>query len=334
MAVAQLSNAVRRPLMEAQLDENFLPSMEDMSIKPEYYKVWCPLDTNMKTVDTKFGPVPFGSVLSYQMKETCTDAGDYVVLADVSRPPFQFPELEQSIEPQVPHKCLKLLERVQLSVEQCVDIEKETREPCVKLFEVNYNRLTATDFKRVYIRRNNFDTLLAALSKQNANMCIGALKRVQLHDTKANADCAKAVADYSQLFGRNVYKCGFFINPTATHLGCHPDGIVYDDEADQNFGLLEIRCQVDVDWISDCTYLKETEMGFKLKDNHAIYYKIMGQMGLTGYPWCDLYVTGKFDTHCERIYFDSELFEKMKERLDSFYFEHLLGSLSASVSLD
>jgi len=46
------------------------------------------------------------------------------------------------------------------------------------------------------------------------------------------------------------------------------------------------------------------------------YEQCMGQTGLTGAMWCDLFI---FDSHCERIQYDSAVFARMLAKLDAYY---------------
>ena len=98
----------------------------------------------------------------------------------------------------------------------------------------------------------------------------------------------------------------------------------YDPEADPSFGLLEIKCPV-LESINDCKFLTRSPEGLlHLKKSHEYYYQIIGQLGLAGNQWWDLFVKADADYHCERIYFDEDFFYAMKEKLDIFYFNHFL----------
>ena len=128
---------------------------------------------------------------------------------------------------------------------------------------------------------------------------------------------------YSRTFGRNTYEVGFVINPTAFHLGCTPDRRVYDPEAEEGYGLLEIKCPA-ATYVAECKYLLTSQSKERqLSKSHQYYYQVMGQMGLTGAAWCDFFVYTTNDYHCERIAFDSEFFNNMLEKLDHFYFNFL-----------
>ena len=84
------------------------------------------------------------------------------------------------------------------------------------------------------------------------------------------------------------------------------------------FGLLEIKCPKVKSFI-ECKYLKEVIGSYRLKHSHSYYYQIIGQMGITGMPWCDFYVYTESDYHLERISFDKDFWAVMKHKLDIFF---------------
>ena len=71
-------------------------------------------------------------------------------------------------------------------------------------------------------------------------------------------------------------------------------------------------------------YLVEQDNKIYLKPVHMYFYQIQGKMGLTGAKWCDFMVYGDNDYHIERIYFDTNSFDNMKRKLDTFYFTYFL----------
>ncbi|XP_061191746.1 uncharacterized protein LOC133199984 [Saccostrea echinata] len=63
---------------------------------------------------------------------------------------------------------------------------------------------------------------------------------------------------------------------------------------------------------------------YKLKSSHEYYYQIMGQMGLAGALWCDLFIWCRDDYHLERINFVPGKWQEMKQKPDMFYFHYYL----------
>jgi hypothetical protein len=95
---------------------------------------------------------------------------------------------------------------------------------------------------------------------------------------------------------------------------------------EQQFGLLEIKCPQN-EHFHDCKYLSRHGSVYKLKTNHAYYHQMQGQMAITGLLWCDFLVEAKEDYHLERVLFDSLLWNKMKLKIDKFYFETFLPKM-------
>ncbi len=95
----------------------------------------------------------------------------------------------------------------------------------------------------------------------------------------------------------------------------------------KSYGLLEVKCPDQYSY-TGCQYLqKHSNDSYSLKRNHEYYYQVIGQMGITGMPWCDFFVKCDNDYHLERIHFDAEMWKKMKTKLDWFFFEYFLPAL-------
>lgn len=126
---------------------------------------------------------------------------------------------------------------------------------------------------------------------------------------------------YSEVTGNLVFPCGLVVNPNAPHLGTSPDRKVIDRMG--SYGLLEIKCPSKEN-IKDCPYLmRQTDGSYTLKESHAYYYQIMGQLGLTDMPWCDLFVMCAEDYHLQRIHAEAAKWGAMKIKY-SFFFDYLL----------
>ena len=123
-------------------------------------------------------------------------------------------------------------------------------------------------------RRANFEKLDTDLLK-NRNVQTATMKYGIEHE-------AEAAEAYTRDFGRSIYSVGFVINPTCPLMGCSPDRWVRDNEVEDLWGLLEIKCTITFS-IAECKYLhlnKQTGMR-ELKNTHGYYYHSKGQLGLT-----------------------------------------------------
>ena len=157
------------------------------------------------------------------------------------------------------------------------------------------SRITSSVFKNVCCRRADFHSLSNRLLNKK-NIQTAAMKRGLDYEPLA----AKS---YSELTGNSVYMCGFIINPSSPYLGTSPDRKVYDPSSALHCGLLEIKCP-DKENFCMCKFLIKGHVTgvYKLKTSHEYYYQVMGQMALTGSPWCDFFVKCKNDYHLERIF--------------------------------
>lgn len=156
-------------------------------------------------------------------------------------PNLFFPTLLQRYETTLPYNQFQIFWGLSVTEEQARQTEEETRPQSNNTlwYQLRKSRVTASKFKRVCGRQRDFESLPKQLVS----------KTVQTHAMKAGIDKEPAAATmYAEAYGRNVYKVGFIINPTAFYLGASPDRRVYDpDETSQVFGLLEIKCP-SVEW--------------------------------------------------------------------------------------
>lgn len=102
-------------------------------------------------------------------------------------------------------------------------IEKETRDQSnSKLWHsVRFEHVTASNFKRVYARRADFDSLAVSFLRNKRTVQTKAMKRGIAMENEA-------AAKYTSITGNSILLCGFVINPNAPHLGTSPDRRVID----------------------------------------------------------------------------------------------------------
>ena len=65
-------------------------------------------------------------------------------------------------------------------------------------------------------------------------------------------------------------------------------------------------------------YLKQTDNGIKLKENHNYYYQVQSLMGIAGLKWCEFCVWPGVDFFQQRIMFDQTLWNKMLSKSNKF----------------
>lgn len=291
---------------------------------PQFAQIWTANDKeDAVMVDSLFGPVTRGSVLSYQQRKPIIKQNDITPIQEAvpnniypDHSKFPVYSFDCCFFP-LPEHYHNTFFGLDVTLEQAISFESETRlqSENIKWHKLREKRVTSTKFKRICSRRGNYESLAHSMV---------TVKYVQTSAMKHGIDEEpKAAKQYSEVFGRNVYTVGFIINPSAFHLGSSPDRIVYDPEEENTFGLLEIKCP-SANSVVDCKYLTFVNNKLKLKENHEYYYQVVSQMGISGYSWCDFFVKAETDYYNERIYFDRESFLQMKNKVDSFYFSYLL----------
>jgi hypothetical protein len=301
----------------------------DLKQRPQYAQLW---DVNMKReyVESQFGQVVKGSILSYQQKLCKTDCDCYCTIENMLSPPsLVYPDLSSFVMGQFPlmEKRAHFYDTLHVSDIQSRDYEELTRLQAdnEEWHKLRSSRLTASKFKRICARKADFNKLAKDLLTTR-NVQTAAMKYGIEHE-------ATTAETYAKEFGRNIYRVGFVINPTCVFLGCSPDRRVLDmSNVDMPWGLLEIKCSTAYS-LFECKFLhvnKETNK-LQLRKSHDYYYQIMGQMGITGHSWCDLFVSTQTEYHMERIYFDAEFFAVMMQKLCSFYFVNFLHVCTAGV---
>lgn len=273
--------------------------------------------------DSKPGQVFYHSTLAHQ--QALPSPEGFIVAEDTpDRPACPRPILVDTYDgAAITAEMQAFLEdRVYVTTDESDDYEVTTRiqsqsEEWRKLRQV---RLTASKFKQVCSRQADFSSLAERLHSGKVVRTPAMQRGIDLED--------EASTSYAYCRGVSIFKIGLVINPSAPHLGCSPDRLVYDPtEEEHKWGLLEIKCP-DKDWYRECKFLKTTKNGdYTLKKVHEFYYQVTGQMGITGFQWCDFYVYCREDYFLQRVYFDDEFFQDMKAKLDNFYFQHLLPLL-------
>ena len=324
-------NPIRAPLREINLPQLMCPYFNTFDFKdcPQYAQVW---NATLQPVyvESQFGTVPKGSVLSYQHQLSLSNAGNYCTMLNMPSPPsLIFPDLSTFMIGYLPLPVSHSVfyDSLYVSDIQSRDFEELTRDQSdsEEWHKLRSKRLTASKFKRICARRADFGKLATDLLKAK-NIQTAAMKYGIEHE-------GIAAETYAKQYAKNVYRVGFIINPTCTFLGCSPDRYVLEVKGTElSWGLLEIKCST-ANSLADCKFLcidKKTGK-LQLKRSHDYYYQVMGQMGITGYLWCDLFVSTQTEHHLERIEYDEAFFSSMMQKLCSFYFVSFLPACTAIV---
>lgn len=257
------------------------------------------------------------STLAHQHRKHISDPECIITVAEVPTPTCPRLELRNffdktSLEPELEALYDEIL--CTKTESDSYELATRTQSRCPDWKRLRQNRLTASRFKQISSRQKNHILLAKQLISGKTVQTAAIAWGLELEP--------KAAEVYAQTENVNVYTIGLVINPSASHLACSPDRLVYDPTApdNQKWGLMEIKCPHKTSY-KDCEYLKNKSNSneYTLKKSHEYYYQITGQLGLTGFTWCDFMVFCIDDFIIERISFDQSLFNVMKEKLEKFY---------------
>jgi hypothetical protein len=216
--------------------------------------------------------------------------------------------------------------------EEAEDLEQSTvrQADCEMWFEARQDRITASEFSKVYKRKKNIDdNFLCKL--------FGGQKFTSSATSYGKAHEAKAKYEYMNKFhGAHVHDCGLIVNPSYSFLGATPDGkVCWEGET----GILEIKCPYSArDYTIrealklDNFCLAENNGVIELKKGHDYYCQVQGQLLLSGAPFCDFVVYTINDLHTERIIPDQIFQQNMLNKLATFYMLHGMPFLVAQRS--
>ncbi|XP_034092199.1 uncharacterized protein LOC117559516 isoform X1 [Gymnodraco acuticeps] len=234
-------------------------------------------------VESAFGIVQEGSVLSYQMPALTSR---YTTLHTDTPPTPHLPIEGYVILPcDLPLVCSEEeqlhMNSLSVDLEMSHKIEEATREQSSssEWHLLRKPRVTASRFREIcHVRGESSANSLAEPilkgTRQTAEMRRGA----EMEPTVA--------AEYSRLANVNYSPCGLVIHPSTPWLGASPDGVVFDRTEYPQFGLVEFKCPklCRLQICADGMWLP------KLKKSHAYYWKVQGQLLVSGMQWCDFVV--------------------------------------------
>jgi hypothetical protein len=335
-------NRDREQLLKSELKE-LLPNMGLSQMAND--------DIEENLVDTKFGKVQVGSMLSYQVAFT---ESNFSATADISTVPrlpvlndgpLNYPRLplrndtDMEIPDTVKDSEEKVLDKIAADEDKLNEIERETRQQadCGKWNEERKYRFTASRFHLIQKRQRNHDTFAESLMhpKQFSSKYV---EHGRKYEPVALLEYEKFMQ--SRKTPVQVLPCGLVILKSHPILGATPDAKVIDKGCIDHFGLAEVKCPhtkfnvTPLDACSDPKFFMEKicDTTCKLKENNAYYAQVQGQMGVTGARWCDFIVYTKKGLYVQRIPFDFQFWENLKGALTLYYFNTFIQYAATDLS--
>uniref|UniRef100_A0A671V656 YqaJ viral recombinase domain-containing protein n=1 Tax=Sparus aurata TaxID=8175 RepID=A0A671V656_SPAAU len=274
------------------------------------------ITNNVPLVDSKFGKVQQGSVLSYHLPTKMVP--NTRPHSDAPSPP-QLPLSNYCLGPSTcsfvysEHQQLHMMSMA-TSFETAHKVENSTKKQssCAEWHQLRRLRITSTKFREGCHTRG--ETSAENLAKRLLR------PSHQTADTRRGLDMEPAaVEEYCRAREVNHYPCGLLIHPDAAWMGSSPNGIVYDPKEQPEFRLVEIKCPNVLSYV-DCPYIKISEGTHTLRKSHAYFWQIQGQLLISGLEWCDFVVYTQEDMFIQRISRDKDITATIKEKIDHFFF--------------
>ena len=330
-------------------EQNFKQAVRDIN-SPMGLAQIVNLGSEIQLKETRFGEAPVGSYASYQLSHT---ESNFSVCVDISSVPRKknnnqllayprFP-LRESEEPvvQKPLSGLegKLYESLCIDEETVNSIEKETRDQSNSerwKLERKY-RFTASKFHFISHRQCNHAKFAQDIMSPKTIQSTHTAHGIKYEPEAIIIDkYHKYMHSQKTPVHVHVFKSGFVVCSNFPILGCSPDAKVIDPNCEDAFGLLEVKCpetKFEMSPLEACSdpkfFCERVGDMCKLKQHHAYYAQVQGQMGCTGAQWCDFVIYTKKGMSVERITFDRAYWVELQEKLCQYYFTHFIKYATA-----
>ena len=137
-----------------------------------------------------------------------------------------------------------------------------------------------------------------------------------------------------------VLPCGLVISNSHPILGASPDAKIVDMGCTDYFGLAEVKCpqtKFNLTPLHACLdpkffMEKASDTKCKLREGNPYYAQVQGQMSVTCARWCDFIVYTRKELYVQRIPFDCQFWEQLKEELTLNYFHYFLKFAATDLS--
>jgi hypothetical protein len=133
-----------------------------------------------------------------------------------------------------------------------------------------------------------------------------------------------AIQKFVLTTGKQVAKCGLFVDRVHSFLAATPDGVVAVEDA-----LVEVKCPYNgrrskIAKGKMFPFLEQLQDGeLRLRRNHSYHFQVQGQMKICRKQFCYFVVFTNCDLLVEKIEFDGAFFDdKMLPFLTSFFTDH------------
>ncbi|XP_030271599.1 uncharacterized protein LOC115580976 [Sparus aurata] len=255
-------------------------------------------------VETVFGLAQKGSVLSYQQPVVPSK----IITIHKAVPPY--PAMPREDYRLSPRRCVHVcnekedlhITSIMVTQDMALKIEATTRDQAAsqEWHLLRKPRITSSHFREVCFVRgvSSAESLAERILKGTR----------QTGEMRRGADMEfEAIREYCRMKNLNYTPCGLVIHPDAPWLGASPDGLV------------EVKCPNVKNYV-DCKYLQMKYGSLSLRESHAYYWQVQGQLLITGLEWCDFVVFAQEDMLVQCIHVDGNMTAVIRENVDQYYF--------------
>lgn len=244
--------------------------------------------------------------------------------------------------------CCRFAEDMCLSSDLIQRVEEATRDQASSQLwrDLHHGRLTSSRFAEVRRRRATTDpkNLVGSLMGYKEEMRFLPPAIRWGHDNEPRARAAYEAYMQKEGVDVRVSACGLHLDGAHSFLGASSDGKVVDNSLDTLCtGCLEIKCPFSIE-AQSVVHLTPEEIAAKfpahfclgvgadnrlhLKEGHAYYDQVMGEMAIIGVEWCDFVVFTSAGLFVERIIFDPNYWQmKLFPCLYEFFVRYMAPEL-------
>ena len=249
---------------------------------------------------------------------------------------------------EIAKKVEEFKQSLKLTPDKIREIESNTREQALSplWFSARRFRLTASVFGRIFHMRPSTapDSLIKSLL-DSKSISSPALEWGKRNESIALQEYIK----HNEALGNKnmvVCKAGFVVCEEHSFLGASPDAYVFDPQAENQYGLVEIKCPYKYrgyspieaarqpDFCCSVNNGQDSRPSVELKRSHVYYIQVQGQMAITERKWCDFTVYTSKGMSIERIAFDEEFWRnEVLPKLVTFYDKCMCPSIVSPVHI-
>ncbi|CAN7938598.1 unnamed protein product [Ixodes hexagonus] len=342
-----LSEAKERSISQKKRDAlQFARNLQQLDGETSLVAVLAAAD-RAQVCSSKCGDVLAGSPLAYQ--QPLVPFGFCTLLCEKLEAPGQL-NIGRPLEEMVPFlesdewtvpdgvstKARLILEKITLTPLEARDLEKNSRRQrkSATWLQARRYRQTASNFGTVHDHGEWTEKGLANLTSTKDLSRIPAVRYGIINEPKT----LQRYEEVLKSRGRDVHlrSAGLFVDPDQPWLGATPDAIVYDATEDPPWGCVEVKCpytlrNADRETLlaSNSSVVFDSSHRPHLKADHSHFAQVIGQMGITNLKWADYVLYGDNFLTVERIRFDKNVWDDMKDSMDNFYFSTHLPYFAA-----